>query len=63
MADDSRDAPTRDARFPGKTVTIQPARSYAVPGGPKAKNLGETTTKVLSEMVRGDGDDLGAGRS
>lgn len=42
-----------------KTLSIQPTRSYQIPGGPYAKNLGETTVKVLAEVRR---EDDGAGR-
>ena len=57
------DLPTTDPRAsPGKTVSLQPARSYAVPGGPQARNLGRTEVRVLSEIVRGGDDDRCAGR-
>lgn len=41
--------------------SLQPTRSYAIPGGPQARNLGETTVKVLAEIERGGADDFGYG--
>ena len=52
------DLPTTDPRFPKKTTTLQPARSYAIPGGPKAKALGEVEIKILAEIARGGPDDV-----
>ena len=35
----------------------QPLRSYAIPGGPLAKDLGEINVYKLSEIARGGPDD------
>ena len=42
-------------------LSIQPPRSYAVPGGPAARNLAETEVKILAEVERGGPDDRGYG--
>lgn len=44
-----------------KTLQPQPTRTYHIPGGPKAKNLGKTEQKILAEIKRGDSDDRGFG--
>ena len=56
------DLPTTDPRHPRKTVTLQEPRSYAIPGGPKAKALGEVEITILAEITRGGDDDRNAGR-
>jgi hypothetical protein len=58
------DLPTTDRRFPGKTVSLQKPRSYAIgpTRGPFAKSLGRTETKILAEIQRGGDDDRNAGR-
>jgi hypothetical protein len=61
--DTDRDLPTTGI-IKGKTTTLPTGpRGYHVPGGPKARNLGKTTIKILSEFERGDGNrDRNAGR-
>lgn len=39
------------------TTSPQPARSYDVPGGPIARDLGDINVYKLSEIARGGGDD------
>lgn len=39
------------------TTSPQPPRSYAIPGGPFAKDLGKINVHRLSEIVRGSADD------
>ena len=34
-------------------TSLQPARTYAVPGGPLARDLGEVDVYKLSEIARG----------
>lgn len=36
----------------------QPPRSYEVPGGPLAKDLGKINVYKLSEIARGSADDV-----
>jgi len=50
------DTPTEDNR-----QSLQPARSYQLPGGPYAKDLGTIEVKVLAEIKRGGDDDRGYG--
>jgi len=38
-------------------LSLQPARSYAVPGGPLARDLGQVDVKKLSEIERGGAHD------
>lgn len=45
-----------------RRLSIQDTRTYQVPGGPLAKNLGETEVKVLAEIRRGGPYDGEAGR-
>lgn len=42
-------------------LSLQPPRSYQLPGGPYAKSLGETQVKKLAEIQRGGPDDQGYG--
>ena len=42
-------------------LALQPARSYALPGGPFAKDLGEVEVAQLAEIKRGGEDDAGYG--
>lgn len=42
----------RDNRY-----SLQPARTYEVPGGPYAKDLGSIDVLKLAEIVRGGPDD------
>lgn len=42
-------------------LALQPVRSYAVPGGPLARNLGEVEVARLAEIMRGGDDDGGYG--
>lgn len=47
---------------PKKTYSLLPTRTYSVPGGPLAKNLGEVEVKKLADIRRGDAEDLEASR-
>jgi len=38
-------------------TSLQPARSYHIPGGPFAKDLGEIEVNKLSEIERGGAHD------
>lgn len=40
-----------------KVLSLPPPRSYAVPGGPLARDLGSADVYVLSEFARGGSDD------
>jgi hypothetical protein len=42
-------------------LSLQPSRSYQLPGGPYAKSLGSVDVKVLAEIERGGDDDRGYG--
>lgn len=42
-------------------LSLQPPREYAIPGGPKARSLGEVEVKNLAEIERGGADDRGCG--
>lgn len=42
-------------------TSLQPARSYQLPGGPYAKDLGKLNVKVLAEIARGGDGDSGYG--
>jgi hypothetical protein len=42
-------------------LSQQPPRSCEIPGGPKARNLGEVEVKKLAEIERGGPDDRGFG--
>lgn len=42
-------------------TSLQPARSYELPGGPYASGLGEVDVKVLAEIKRGSDEDRGVG--
>ncbi len=45
---------TTDRRFPGKMVSLQKPRSYEIPGGPKARNLGpRDDVLIMAEFERG----------
>lgn len=55
MATD-KDLPTT-GMIKGKTTTLPPTRNYEIPGGPFARNLAPTTTKILAEFERGGPDD------
>lgn len=44
-----------------KRLSLQPDRSYELPGGPLAKSLGKVDVKVLAEVRRGSADDNGTG--
>lgn len=41
---------------------LQPDRTYAIPGGPAAKNLGAINVNKLAERVRGGDGDSGYGQ-
>ena len=56
MASDVVRNPPADNR-----LALQPARSYAIPGGPHARDLGEVEVAILAEVIRGGDDDGGAG--
>lgn len=43
-------------------TTLQPARSYEVPGGPLARDLGSIDVYKLAEVARGGDGDVNAGR-
>ena len=45
-----------------KRTSLQPARTYQVPGGPLARDLGEVEVKVLAETTRGGPNDGGYGQ-
>lgn len=38
-------------------LSLQPPRTYQIPGGPAARNLGKVEVKVLAEIERGGPDD------
>ena len=40
-----------------KCTQIQPVRSYQIPGGPTAANLGPIDVKILAEVTRGGAGD------
>jgi len=40
-----------------KRISLQPARSYELPGGPYAKDLGSIDVKILAEIERGGAGD------
>lgn len=42
-------------------TTLTPNRSYELPGGPYARNLGKVEVKILAEIERGSPDDAGYG--
>jgi hypothetical protein len=42
-------------------LSIQPERSYELPGGPHAGSFGKTQIKKLAEILRGGPDDRGFG--
>ncbi len=42
-------------------LSLQPPRSYQLPGGPFARSLGDTEVKVLAEIRRGGEQDRGFG--
>lgn len=44
-----------------RRTALQPARTYEVPGGPYAKNLGEVQVEILAEIERGGEGDRGYG--
>jgi hypothetical protein len=51
-------------KFPegyGNKTTLTPTRSYELPGGPAARNLGNTEVKILSDFERGSDEDRGFG--
>jgi hypothetical protein len=45
-----------------KRTSLQPARSYALPGGPYAKFLGDIDVYVLAEIERGGENDRNRSR-
>lgn len=51
--------PTRAPRDSEKAarLSLPPARTYEVPGGPYARDLGEVDVYKLSEVARGGPDD------
>jgi len=51
-------APTKE---PDNRHTLPPLRTYHIPGGPLAKNLGEVEVIKLAEIVRGGEGDAGYG--
>ncbi len=44
-----------------RRLAQQPARTYRVPGGPLARDLGEVEVAVLAETTRGGPNDDGFG--
>ena len=44
-----------------RRLELQPARTYMVPGGPLAKDLGEVEVAVLANTTRGGPNDAGYG--
>lgn len=46
---------------PTKRYSKPPDRSYELPGGPIAENLGEVQVKILADFKRGSVDDQGVG--
>lgn len=49
--------PKPPAGYGTNKIELQPPRSYALPGGPQAKNLGKVEVKILAEIERGGPDD------
>lgn len=46
---------------PDNRYSLPPARTYAVPGGPLARDLGEVSVVQLAEIIRGGDEDRGVG--
>lgn len=44
-----------------KRYSLTPNRSYLIPGGPHAEDLGEREVKILAEFKRGSEEDGGVG--
>lgn len=57
MSDAGRD----DLKQTSPRLDLQAVRSYEIPGGPLAKNLGATTVKILADFQRGSDQDKGYG--
>ena len=48
--------------LPDNRNSLQPNRTYEVPGGPYARDLDEVDVKVLAKIQRGGRDDAGFGQ-
>lgn len=53
------DTPGKD----GPRLALPPNRTYHMPGGPYAEDLGEVLVPILAEFRRGSDEDAGVGSS
>lgn len=53
--------PKPPAGYGTNKIEQQPPRTYSIPGGPLARDLGEVEVAQLAEIKRGGDDDAGYG--